>query len=59
MEGEGHIFHATEAGKQVEELKNESDFVAAEAGEIVVGESGDVVSIDADFACGGAVEAAD
>ena len=59
VEREGHVLDAGERGEEVEELEDEADFVAAEAGEVVIGERGDGLAVDADFAGGGAVEAAD
>ena len=59
VQGEGDVFDAGERGEEVEELKNEADFVAAKAGEVIVGEGGDGLAVDADFARGGAIEAAD
>ena len=59
VQGEGDVFQAGERGQEVEELEDEADFVAAEAGEIVIGEGGDGLAVDADLARGGAVQAAD
>jgi len=59
VERQGDVFDAGERGEEVEELEDEADFVAAEAGEVVIGEVGDGLAVDTDFPGGGTVEAAD
>src|SRR5450755_1843787 len=59
VQGQGHVLHAGERGQEIEELEDETDFVAPETGERVVGEPGDGLAVDADLASGRAVQAAD
>ena len=58
VERKGDVFLAGEGRKQIEELEDEADFVAADAGEFVVGESGEGNAVQGDFAGGGLVEGA-
>jgi putative pyruvate formate lyase activating enzyme len=46
MQRQGDVLHAGEAGEQVEKLEDEADFVAAEAGQVVVRERGDGAPVD-------------
>ncbi len=59
VEREGDVFQAGESGEEVEELEDEADFVAADAGELVVGDAAQEGAIDADIAIGGAIEPTD
>jgi hypothetical protein len=59
VEGEGDVFFAGEGGEEVKELEDEADFVAADAGEVVIGEPGEADAVDGDMAGGGGVESAD
>ena len=52
VQRQGDVLDAGQAGEQVEELEDEADLVAAQAGEVVVGERGDGLPVDADFAGG-------
>jgi hypothetical protein len=50
MQRQSYVLHAGQAGQEVEELKDETDFVAAQAGQIVIGEGGQGLALDADLA---------
>ena len=56
-EGEGDVFPGGEGGDEVEGLEDEADLAAAEEGEVVVGEAGDVLAFDDHVATVGAGEA--
>ncbi len=59
VERQGHIFEAGEARQEIEKLEDEADFVAAEAGEVIVRKCCDRLAVDADLTGGGPVETAD
>lgn len=54
-QGEFYIFEGGEGVEELERLKDETDFPAAEAGEIGVGESGGRLAVDENFAGSGEV----
>ncbi len=49
------IFDGSEGVKELKRLKDEADFLAAEAGKFGVGESGGGLAINEDFAGGGEI----
>ena len=59
MQGQGDVLHAGQRGQEIEELEDEADLVAAQAGEVVVGQVGDGLAVDADLAGAGTIEPAD
>lgn len=59
MQRQADVFDTGEGREQIEELKNKSDLVAADFGELVVGESREIFVVHANRAGRGAIEAAD
>jgi len=59
MQGQGDIFLARQRRQQVEELKDESDLVAANAGKTIVVELGEALPIQLDFSGGRMVKPSD
>ena len=49
MKRQCHIFETIQSRQQIEKLKNESDFVAAHASQIIVGKFTEIFAVDADF----------
>jgi hypothetical protein len=58
-EGDFEVFEDGELGDEVKVLEDETEAFAAEFGELVVGELGDVLVVEEVVAAGGAVEAAE
>ncbi len=50
MQRNGDVFDARQRGQQIEELENESDLVAAQARQFVVGKPAQPAAVDFDFA---------
>jgi hypothetical protein len=46
MQRQGYIFETVQSREKIEELENESDLVAPDAGEIVVGKTVEVFSVN-------------
>lgn len=59
MKRDGHVFDGAEGRQEVEELKDEADFVPANLGEGVVGVAAEHCSVDGDGAGGGLVKSTD
>jgi hypothetical protein len=59
VEGQGHVLQAGERGQEVEELEDEADLVAPQAGKGIVGKADDRLAVEADLARGGAIQPAD
>src|SRR6185436_3354808 len=54
-----HVLQRAQRRQQVEELEDEADLVAADAGQLVVAEAGERLAVDAHLAGGRAIEPAD
>src|SRR5215218_992921 len=59
MKRDGHVLERGQGWKQVEELEDEPDLVAANASQFVIGKAGYVRSLDSEFARGRVVESSD
>lgn len=59
MQGNRDVLQAGERWQEIEELKNETDLVAAYARQRIVGEAAEARAVDRDLAGGGMIEAAD
>ena len=59
MQWNGHVFETRQGGQQIEKLKNEPDFVAPHAGQVVIGKSAQPAAVNLDLARAGRVQPAD
>src|SRR5689334_22954905 len=59
MQRQGNILEAIQCGKQVEELKDEADLVAAHASEFIIRKCAETLSFDSNVAGRGPVKACD
>src|SRR5262245_47023575 len=59
MQRESNVFQTIERRKQVEKLEYETDLVAPDARQIIIGEVGQVLAVNSNFSGCGPVQAAD
>ena len=58
MQGKSDVFQTIQCGKQIEELENEANLVAANAREVVVGKRSQILTVNGDGSAAGPIQSA-